>query len=212
MPSIDLQDWPRKATHDFFLTFEDPWFNITAEVDVTRAWKGAKDSGTPFSLACWYAVLHAINDVENLRLRLRPEGVWLHDRIRVGGTAMKPDGAFTYVYYPDVKPLGKFVEAAKAEQQRRFAQEDLEPSTKGEDDLIHATVVPWIRFTAIKHARLDSAGTGIPKVALGKATETPHGRKLPVSLSAHHALVDGVHAGAFFSQLQVALDDLFPPQ
>ena len=82
----------------------------------------------------------------------------------------------------------------------------LEPEA-GADDLIHGTVIPWIRFTSIKHARHGNAQDSVPKIALGRATKTAEGLRMPVSIEAHHSLVDGVHAGAFFGRLQAAFAD-----
>ena len=72
------------------------------------------------------------------------------------------------------------------------------------NNLLNGTTVPWIRFTGIKHARKGPGGS-VPKIALGKLTEVDGGVRLPVSVEAHHALVDGVHAGAFFAALEARL-------
>lgn len=203
---IDLDSWPRKAIYDFFLAFEDPWFNLVAEVEVgpTKTW--CKANGASFSLACWYAVLHAANEVEAFRMRLRDDKVWVHERVRVGATALKPDQCFTYVYFPDAPSFAEFVVLARAEMKERFAQEGLEPDS-GDDDLLHCTVVPWVRFTGIKHARFGGTGDSVPKIALGKATAVGQDVKMPVSIEGHHALIDGIHSGAFFAALEAAFAD-----
>lgn len=201
---LDLDTWPRRPIHDFFLGFEDPWFNLCAEIEVgaTRAW--CAERGASFSLACWFAVLRAANEVEAFRMRLRDGGVWVHDRVRVGATALKPDNCFTYVYYPDAPDFESFATLARAELAERLQAEGLEPDA-GDDDLLHCTVIPWVRFTAIKHARYGKGQGSIPKIAIGRATEIDGGVRLPVSVEGHHALIDGVHVGAFLAALEGAL-------
>lgn len=201
MPAIDLATWPRRAIHDFFLGFEDPWFNLTAEVEVgpTRRW--CREHDLPFSFACWFAVLRAADVVPELRMRLRPDGVWLHERVRVGATALRPDQTFTYVHYEDAPTFAAFVAAARVELAARLQAPGLEPGT-GDDAVLHCTVVPWVRFTGIKHARAGGSGDSIPKIAIGKASEVGERVWLPVSVQGHHSLVDGVHAGAFFEALE----------
>lgn len=211
---VDLETWPRRATHDFFLGFEDPWFNLTAEIEVgpTRDWCRAHDA--PFSLACWFAVLRATDEVEAFRMRLRPGGVWVHDALRVGATALKPDQSFTYVYFPHADDFPRFVQRAQAELADRLAAEALEPDS-GDDDLLHGTVVPWVRFTGIKHARAGGSPNSVPKIALGKATDVGDAVRMPVSVEGHHSLIDGVHAGAFLTALESALaqpDTTFAPR
>ena len=134
----------------------------------TRAW--CRDQGASFSLACWFAVLRAANAVPAFRMRLRDGRVYLHDRVRVGATALKPDQSFTYVYFPDAPDFEAFSIRAKAELAERLQAEGLEPDS-GDDDLLHCTVVPWVRFTGIKHARFGNPADSIPKIALGKATD-----------------------------------------
>lgn len=200
---IDLETWPRRAIHDFFLGFEDPWFNLTTEIEVGRTKAWCKEQGASFSLACWFAVLRAANEVEAFRMRLRDGQVWVHDRVRVGATALKPDDCFTYVYFPDGEDFASFVVTAEAELAERLQAEGLEPDS-GDDDLLHCTVVPWVRFTGIKHARFGNPKDSIPKIALGRATPTAEGVRMPVSIEGHHALIDGIHAGAFFDALERA--------
>ena len=180
--------------------FDDPWFNLTAEVEVgpTRAW--CRDNRQPFSLACWFAIQRAVHEVPALRQRLRPEGVIEHEQVRIGATAIRENQTFTYVYYPHRERFSAFVTAAQAEQKERLAQPGLLPDL-GDDDLMHCTVVPWVRFTGLKHAR-HGAPSSVPKIALGRATEEGDGVRMPVNVQAHHALVDGVHIGAFLSALE----------
>jgi chloramphenicol O-acetyltransferase type A len=203
---IDLETWPRRAIHDFFLGFEDPWFNLTAEVEVGPTWSWCKDTGASFSLACWYAVLHAANEVPALRMRLRPEGVWVHERVRVGATVLKPDNCFTYVYFPHGGSFAAFAAGAEAAMATRLQEDGLEPAS-GEDDLLYGTVLPWVRFTGMKHARAGGVDESVPKIALGKATAVGEGRRMPVNVEGHHALLDGIHVGAFFAALEAALCD-----
>lgn len=204
---LDTDGWVRESIHAFFLGFDDPIFELTTELDAapTRAWCRAHDA--PLHWALWWAVLRAASGVEALRMRRRPGGaVWVHDALRLGTTALRSSGDFAYVYTDDAPTFGDYLAGAQA----RWAE--VEASTglhlDEADDLIHGTVIPWVRFTSIKHARarVDRVDS-IPKVALGRATPDGARLALPVSLQADHALVDGVHAGAFFEALQAHLAD-----
>lgn len=48
---VDTSAWDRKATYEFFRDYEDPFFNITANLDVTRLVPFCKQNGLAFSLA-----------------------------------------------------------------------------------------------------------------------------------------------------------------
>ena len=201
---IDLDDWPRRATWEFFLGFEDPWFNLTAEIDVSATREWCRDSGASFSLACWFAVAQACMEVPSLRQRLRQGGVWQHDELRVGATVLKDDESFVYVYFPSADDFATFEAEAGDEMDRRLTARALEPHSD-DDDLLYCTTIPWVRFTGIKHARQGGGLDSVPRIAVGRATDTPEGCMMPISVEAHHALVDGLHIGQFLEELEALL-------
>ena len=47
----------------------------------------------------------------------------------------------------------------------------------------------------------------IPRIAWGKYFEENGKIKLPLSVQAHHSLVDGVHVGQYFNKVQEILDN-----
>ena len=59
-------------------------------------------------------MLNAANDVEAFRLRLRPRGVWRHDRVAVGPTIMRPDETFGFVRLEPANTLQQFAARGQA--------------------------------------------------------------------------------------------------
>lgn len=47
----------------------------------------------------------------------------------------------------------------------------------------------------------------IPRISWGKYFEENGKIKLPMSVQAHHALMDGMHVGQYFSMFQEILDN-----
>ncbi len=209
---IDIDRWSRRAQFEFFRTYDLPQFGLTAEVDVTALRRRCRAGHAPFSLACWYAVSAAANGVEALRLRLRGDRVWLHDRIRIGTTVDTGPETFDFVYLPDAEDFPGFLTGARAAIERARSRHGGEPMDDRPDDdgVIHGTIIPWVRFTHIDHARRLGKDDSVPRVALGRAVDDgADGEgpvRMPVALSAHHALVDGVHMGRFYARLQALLD------
>jgi cytochrome d ubiquinol oxidase subunit II len=70
------------------------------------------------------------------------------------------------------------------------------------DDLVYHSVIPWVSFTSISHARDSRRQSGIPKVTFGKYREAGGRVLMPVSVEVHHALMDGLHVGRFFERLE----------
>ena len=97
---IDLKTWKRRDHYHLFRKYEQPYFSVTVDVDVTRVWNQSRKPGSPsFFLTSVFLMLNAVNDVEAFRLRLRPRGVWRHDRVAVGPTILRPDETFGFARF-----------------------------------------------------------------------------------------------------------------
>jgi chloramphenicol O-acetyltransferase type A len=203
---LDLATWPRRAHFEFFRGYESPFFNLVAAVDVTetRAW--CKDHGASFFLAGWYAGLGAVNAVEALRMRIRGDGVWVHDRVSVGSTVLAPDETFRFAYLEAADSFPIFAANGRAAVDRALAGGPLDDQA-ARDDLVYGTVVPWVSFTGLKHARRKASDDSVPRLAFGKFEQREGRWWMPVSIEAHHALADGLHAGRFFEGLTARFAD-----
>src|SRR5687768_15030862 len=107
---VDLDTWKRRHHYLWFRKYEHPFFSVTVNIDVTTAWKTSRKRGAPsFFLTSLFLMLKAANDVEAFRLRLRPRGVWRHDRVAVGPTIMRADETFGFVRLEAAATLRAFV-------------------------------------------------------------------------------------------------------
>lgn len=201
---LNLDTWYRRSAYRFFKDFEMPFFGVCAEVRVTRAKVWCKAEEESFALACWFLCKQAVNAVEEFRFRLRENGVWVHDRIRISTTVGNPDGSFRICHLPFGEDFRTFCEGAR-EVMDTSPPEDLDDRPE-DDALIHGSSLPWIRFTGLKHARRLDPLDSVPKITFGKATAVGEEILMPVSVEAHHALVDGLQVAGFLDHLQQALD------
>ncbi len=199
---IDLTHWYRKDTYRFFLPYEDPYFNITTNIEVTTRYQQCKEEESPFFLNLLFDMLVVVNQIDAFRLRIVEGELRLYETIHTGSTVLQPDNTFNFCYFDFQEDRATFIATGK----ERLAQLKSQKPVNAKDyfyNTIHSSVVPWIRFTSVKHARKDSKGTnGIPKITFGKYFEEGDKKMLPVSVAAHHSLMDGYHAGLFFTQLE----------
>lgn len=199
---LDLDAWPRRPHFELFRGYAQPFFNVCAEVRVTatRAW--CRDHGASPSLANWFACQQVINALEPFRYRLRGERVWVHDRIRVATTILDDDETFRFCYIPYAEDFPTFCEGARA----CFTPSNEVMDGRPEDDaLIHGSTLPWVRFTSVTHALRGGSDDSTPKIVLGRFTEERGEVWMPVSVAAHHALMDGLHVSRFFEAFEQAL-------
>lgn len=198
---VDLETWPRRAQHAFFRTFEVPFFNVCAPVPVggLRAW--CKAAGVSFNLAAWFACQQAVNGIEEFRTRIRGDRVFVHDRVRMASTFLNEDNTFRYIHFPHADTFAAFQAGAKAAIDAPVP--DVLDARVGVDDVVHGSVVPWIRFTGMTHARPRViAEDSVPKIVFGQVHSSAGVEVMPVSIAAHHACVDGVHIGRLFADLE----------
>lgn len=196
---IDLEKWPRKAHYLYFREYEQPFFNVCVHVNVGSAYERRHEEGESFFLKTLYSALVAANGIPAFRRRLRPNGVIEHDRVHGGSTVLNGDETFSFCYFEFGDGFPTFSERAKAIlDAHRQKKGGLEPEDD-RDDLIHFSVLPWLSFTGLQHARRINVLDSTPKIVFGKVFD---GHRMPVSLDAHHALMDGLHASRFFERFE----------
>ncbi len=203
---LDIATWNRRDHFHFFRQFEEPFFGVTVNLDVTKAYLTAKELNTSFFLFYLHRSLVAANAIEAFRYRIENEtDVLVYEQINASPTINRPDGTFgfSYIgYHPDYQ---RFEMGAKKEIERVKTGTGLE-LTASNDNVIHYSSLPWLDFTSISHARAFSFKDCIPKISFGKMMEDQGKRRISVSIHVHHALCDGFHVGQFVERFQELLN------
>ena len=202
---LDLENWSRRQLFDFFIGYANPYFNVCARVDVTKLVALVRErSGVRISSAVHYFGLRIANEIEPFRYRLKDGKVFVHDVVNGGTTVLLPNEAFVYAYFDYQLDFEKFVsDMGKAVDEVRAGDGRLKPTMR--DDVIYHTTLPWISFTSFAHARDNGRGESIPRIVYGKFVQENGRLMLPISVEVHHALVDGLHVGRFFTRFEEAL-------
>lgn len=206
MKLLDLNSWNRKDHFEFFKNYDQPFFGITADLDVSKAHLKAKEIGASFFLYYLHKTLTVINKLAPFRYRILNDKVVIYDEIRAGATINRPDSTFSFSYLPYHKNFAQFQKEATVIIENIRLTSGL-PHTDRSQDVAYFSAIPWVKFTSIEHAMNSKTEDSVPKIAFGK-WENKEGKKLmPVSVHVHHALMDGVHVGQFYELLQQLLDE-----
>ncbi|MDC0230904.1 CatA-like O-acetyltransferase, partial [Aureispira] len=110
---IDIEKWKRKDQYEFFKSFDQPFFNVTANVDVSSLLTFTKKNKLPFFYCTLFVILKACNEIPEFRYRIYDNDVYDYHTINAGITILKDDNTFIYGsinYKPD---LHEFVFHAK---------------------------------------------------------------------------------------------------
>lgn len=100
-----------------------------------------------------------------------------------------------------MEDLDIFIDKALAEVKRVRGESRL-ISNDFEQNIIHFSAIPWIRFTSVSHPRKFGLRDSIPKITMGKYYHAGDRMMIPVSVHVHHALADGLHVGQFLTSLE----------
>ena len=204
---LDVTKWARRDLFQFFLNFDNPYFNICTSVDVTRLLeliRGRPDISV--TLAYHYFALRVANEIEPFRYRLREGKVLIHDIINGGTIVLLPNESFNFTYFDYHEDFEKFI--TKAQRAVNEVQKGDQPfSPRPDDNAIHFTTLPWVSFTSFAHARNWGREDSVPKIAFGKFFKENGRIQLPISVEVHHALMDGLHVGRFLTRLEEMLKE-----
>jgi chloramphenicol O-acetyltransferase type A len=206
MPNyLDISTWGRRDLFEFFRTYENPYFNICGQLDVSKLLDFLQSKpGVSPTLTYHYLALRAANEIEPFKYRLRNDQVLVHDVIHGGTTVLLPNESFTFAYFDYQIEFDKFVQDAQASVAAvKRGDTPFEPLDG--DDRIHFTVLPWVSFTSFAHARNKTRAISVPKIAFGKFMRNNERTYLPTSVEVHHAMMDGLHVGRFFNRMEEML-------
>jgi chloramphenicol O-acetyltransferase type A len=203
-----LEGWARRSTYEFFKDYADPFFNFTAPVDATNAYRFVKANGLSFSLTALHCSLLAANSIREFRIRLLDGRLVEFDRIEATQTILNDDETFSFAYFPMKEDLFEF-ESEGREATVKYKQLKTFDVQTDRLDLIYYSVIPWVSFSSFKHASMLDRTQTVPRIVFGKLFADGHNRKmLPVSVEANHMIMDGFHVGRFYMKFQEHLDTL----
>lgn len=205
MKTIDLKTWKRRTHYELYSGLAFPYLNITANVDISKLLPWCKENEITLFSTIAYCTSRSANNIPELRQRIRGEQVVEHEMVRPSFTVLTGDDTFGFAtidYTPDFTIFNQGV-LDGIEAARKDPTIHDEP---GRDDMIFLTTVTWVSFTQITHPVPLNPPDSFPRISWGKYFMQEGRLLMPLSLMAHHALMDGLHVGQFFEGVQGLLD------
>ena len=201
MRQIDMRTWPRREHFKVFSAFDYPHFSLCANVDLTAFYAYVKQRGISFTVAIVYVLARAANAIPEFRYRIRPGKVVEHEIVHPSATILTDDDLFSFCTFDYIENFSEF--AAKAAERISYVKDN--PTLKDgleQDDLLYMTAIPWVSFTSFMHPLHFHPVDSVPRFAWGKFFKDGEFLKMPLSVQGHHALMDGLHAGKFYTEVQ----------
>lgn len=206
MKYIDLGTWSRREHYRLYRHFDQPHFNMCANVDLTAFYPALKERGITFTVGVLYVLARAANDVAAFRYRMRGDDVVEHETVHPATTVLSDDASFSFCSIDYVANLPTFVTSAT----ESILAAKQQPTLTGElsrDDLLFTTGIPWVSFTSFAHPTHLHPADSIPRLAWGKRFMDGDRLKMPLSVQGHHAMMDGLHMGQYYERVEDYLSE-----
>jgi len=208
MKEINIENWERQTQFNFFKNYEDPFFNITANIEVTKLYSFCKKHNLSFFLGSLYAAIQSINKIPEFQLRLKDDKVYKCDLIHIDSTILNDDNTFSFCHFEYKSSIFEFINNGKTVIENHKKGKLFDPREEALD-IVHSTTIPWVSLTSFKHARNgNERKIGIPKLVFGKFFDEDGIKKMPFSVEVHHALMDGIQVGMLFKEMQQYINEL----
>lgn len=208
MKTINIDTWKRKEHFEWFNEFDEPFFGITTEVECSSAYNNCRKNNTSFFAYYLHKSLIAANQIEEFKCRIKGDEVVIFETIDASPTIGRADGTFAFSFVKYNEDFDIFRQHLQKEIEA--VQNSIGLRAEGDTEIInviHYSSVPWIKFTGVTHARNLKADDSCPKITFGKSFSKENKLFMPISVSAHHGLVDGLHVGQFLSNFQDKLNN-----
>ena len=204
---VDLDAWPRRTTYEFFKNYADPFFNFSANVDVTKLRRFCRENKLAFSIAALFYAQQVANSIREFRFRWLGDKVVEFESIEATQTILNDDETFSFCYFESRPTVFEYVEAGRASREKYLKLKTFDVEAD-RIDMIYYSVIPWVSFTSFKHATSGDRTQTVPRIVFGKVFADGGRELMPLSVEAHHAMMDGIHVGRFFERFQAATDAL----
>ena len=201
---VEFANWNRRDQFLLFTQSPYPYIGVTTQVDVGQFVLRCRKNNRRFFNAMLHAVMRALNSVENFRYRMVDGTVFFCDAIDPSFTVFdKESELFYFATAPmrdDFEEFNKGVEAAKKEalETRRLSGDRL--------DVAYVSCMPWMHFTDVIQPLDLSQDDSTTRILWGKYEQRNDRLEMPLSITAHHGLVDGWHIAKFVDLLQDSLN------
>ena len=206
MRKIEFTNPHRKKHFEYFKGMNHPHYSITANVDISKFLEHIKDHNLKFTPSIVFQICATAHKIKPFLQRIRGNEVVEHEYAHPSfSVSTKASDVFSFC---EVKYYGEFQDFySRALQRIKLMQEEPVFEDEGErDDYLFLSAIPWVSFTSISHAMHYHPHDCIPRISWGKHFEDGNKTMMQLSLTGHHALIDGKNMGDFFNTFQEQIE------
>lgn len=208
MKPIDIDSWDRKEYYLMYLGRDFPYINIGAHLDITNLLSFCENGSFSSYLTLIHAAHHTAERIENFKYRIKDGSPIINEHMGLSFTYI-PEGSelFINVTIAFDEDLEIFHLAAREQIARQGTDLGL-AALRDRYDIISYSAIPWIQYTHVVRTIATLGVDSNPKISWGKYFRQGDRTLVPFSVQVHHGLMDGLHVGRYFEDIQEFIDRL----
>jgi chloramphenicol O-acetyltransferase type A len=201
MKQIIFENEHRQKHFEFFKSMNHPHFNICANVDITHFLQILNENKLPFTYSVVYAIAKTAKEIKEFRWRIIEGELFECENVTPSFTTYtEVADVFSFCDVPFEEDYQKFIKNAAAKAEERSKNPSFEDGDH--HDYLFLSSIPWVSFTMFQHAMPFHPTDSVPRITWGKYFAEGDKIKMPLSIQAHHAVVDGRHVGLYFQKIE----------
>ena len=203
---LDMSNYPRKAHFDYFRGMIDPFVGVTVNVDVSDLVEECKKKNRSFFLAFLHIAALAANTLPEFRQRISGESIIEYSVCGTSHIELTENGSYCYCTLRHQEMTwDEYFSYAKRQRGEALKHPSIEEADDV-DSLLFISCLPWLNYIQLKQP-IPSDDSN-PCISWGKYEKDLCGRiMMPVTILAHHGIVDGVHIAEFYATLDRLLKE-----
>lgn len=208
MKIIDVENWDRKTSYEWFSKFSNPTYALSVKLDITPLIALKQENGRSFFEDMLYLCVKGLNEVPALRLRLKGGTVVEYDAPDPSFTVAKEGGLFDICRVPWSENAYEFCRETRRLLEITKNFKGNKGFGNGGVDVYYFTCLPWLYFDTMTNPIPDDPEiASIPRICWGKFVREGERYLLPFSIQVSHALVDGKPLSNAFAAVQGCVDN-----
>ena len=205
---IDLQKWPRGQIFYYFAHMAPTGYSLTVELDTTAMKRSLKAAECRLFPAYLWLVTRNLNKQTEFKIAKQEGTPGYFDTLTpLYASFHEDDKTFSLMWTP-FDPDFRTFNAAYLENQMRYGGNHgvlAQPGTPP-PNAYTVSCVPWISFSHFAVHSYENKPYYFPSIESGKLFEQEGRVLMPLSITCHHATVDGWHVQKFLRDLQEDMD------
>lgn len=206
---INMKTWSMREQFCYYTQIAPTTYSVNVNLDVSHVLEKAKAKNTKFFAVYLYVVTRAINNIEQFRVALNDGKLGHYKVLTPAYPQFHLDDKTTSLLFTEYKEDFKLFYKDYINDTNKYANDHGIITTKGipPKNTFIISCIPWFTFNSFSIINHGIKDYYFPSFESGKFTCEGNKILMPLSITVHHATVDGYHIKELLEKIQYDFDN-----